>query len=96
MKKSKQESEEIKIEEDIRQVENIFVRYGLERESEVVTAKINQYYVARRSESQKNVKQNRMKLDSNILQLESMDTQSTSVNNTSRILDNTIQNYLPY
>ena len=37
-----------------------------------------------------------MKLDSNILQLESLDTQSTSANTSSRILDNAIQNYLPY
>jgi hypothetical protein len=33
----------MKTEADIKQVETIFDRYGLERESEVVTAKIHQY-----------------------------------------------------
>lgn len=45
-KKGKEESEEMKTEADIKQVETIFDRYGLERESEVVTAKIYQYQVA--------------------------------------------------
>jgi hypothetical protein len=34
---------EMRVEADIRQIETVFDRYGLERESEVVTAKINQY-----------------------------------------------------
>ena len=33
----------MKAESDIKQIETIFDRYGLEREIEVVTAKIHQY-----------------------------------------------------